>query len=98
MDDAGDGSEQPQQRRHRRDRAEGIEEAFQIVNHVAAAILQALHHDFPRFVAVGQSDGQQLAERRVLFQCNHQFVAHLVRFDPIPDFLRQVTRDDAIAL
>ena len=68
------------------------------MNHVAAAVLEPLHHDLPRLVAVGEADGQQLAQGRVLLEGHDQLVGHLIRFDPVPDFLSQVTRNDAIAL
>src|SRR6202789_4601933 len=98
MNDARDGSEQAKQRRDRRNRAQSVQEPLQLVHHVPAAVLEPLHHQRARPVAVGEADGEQLAQRRVLLQGGHQLVAELVGFYPVPHLLRQVTRYDAAAL
>ena len=58
----------PEQRRDRGDGAERVEKSLQLVHHVPAAVLQPLHHQRARLVAVRKPDGQKLAERRVLLQ------------------------------
>src|ERR1700726_3924685 len=98
MDDARHRSQEAEQRRNRRDRAQRVQKSLQFMHHVAAAVLEPLHHQRARFIAIGESDGQKLAERRILLQGRHQFVAELIGLDPVPDFLRQVARYDAAAL
>jgi hypothetical protein len=91
-------AEQTEQRRHSRDRAQTVQKSFQLVDHVAAAVLEPFHHQRARPIAIGESDRQQLAQRRILLQCHDQLVAELVRFDPVPHLLRQVSRYDPAAL
>jgi hypothetical protein len=68
------------------------------VDHVPAAVLETLDQQRARLVPVGETDGQQFAQRRVLFQGDDELIAELIRLDPVPDFLRQVARDDSAAL
>ncbi len=68
------------------------------MHHMTAAVLQPFHHQCTWFVAVGEADGEQLAQRRILFERRNQFIAELIRFDPVPNLLRQVARYDAAAL
>src|SRR5690348_12738242 len=97
-DDAGHGAEQAEQRRHAGDRAERIDEALELVHHVAAGILEALHEDLARPVAVGKTGGEQPAERGVLLEARDHLVGDLVGLDELPDLLRQLARQHALVL
>jgi len=62
-DDAGHGAEQAEQWRHAGDRAERVEKALEFVHHVPPGVLETLHQDLARPVTVGESGGQEFAER-----------------------------------
>ena len=53
--DAGDGAEQAEQRRDAGDGAERVDKTLELIDHVAAGILQALHENLTRPMAVRQS-------------------------------------------
>src|SRR5260370_39360824 len=61
-------------------------------------VLEPLDHQRTRLVPIDETDGQKLANRRMLFQRYDQLLAELVGLDPIPDLLRQITRNDPAAL
>jgi hypothetical protein len=98
VNDAGHGAEEAQERCDRGDGAQGIEKALELMHDVPAAILEPLDHERARFVAVYETDGEELPQGGVLLQGDDQFVAQLIGFDPVPDLLRQITRNDAARL
>src|SRR6266404_4007983 len=68
------------------------------MDHVPPTVLEALDHQRTRLVSIDETDGQKLAQRRILLEGDDQLLAELVRLDPIPDLLRQITRNNPAAL
>src|SRR5581483_9155967 len=63
LDDAGDGAEQSQERRHPGDRAERVEKPFELVDHVTARVFEALYEHLARAVTVLETRRQDPTER-----------------------------------
>src|SRR6266513_1008413 len=97
-DDAGHGAEQAQERRHAGDRAERVDEALELVHHVAPGVLEPLHQELAWAVPVGESGGQESAEGRVLLERRDHLVIDLVRLDQLPHALRQLLRQHPLVL
>ena len=72
----------PSSGEHAGDGAQGVEEALELVDHVAPGVLQALHQDLARTVPVGESRGEQPAERGVLLEGRDDLVVDLVGSRP----------------
>ena len=62
-----------------------------------ARILQPLHQDLARTVAVGEPGREHLAERRVLLERGDDLVVDLVGLDELPDLLRQLRRQHRLS-
>src|SRR5215472_13713045 len=97
-DDAGHRAEQPEERRDPRDRAERVEKPLQLVHHVPAGILEALHQHLARTVAVREPGREQPPEGRVLLERRDHLVIDLVGLDELPDLLRQLARQHPLVL
>src|SRR6185436_20715683 len=98
LDDAGDGAEEPEERRHRRDGPERVEEAFELVNDVTARVREPFHHRFARAMPVVEPRSEHTAERRVLFEGGDDLVVDLVRLDELPDLAGELTGQDPAVL
>ena len=82
----------------RGDRAEGVQEALELMHDMPPGVLQSLHHDRARSMAAGEALGEHASQRRILLQGGDHLVGHLPALDQLPDLLQQARRHHALLL
>ena len=88
----------PKQRRDGGDGPERAEKALELVHHVPARVLDRLLHDLAALVHVREARGKDAPERRVVGQRLDVALVEALRFDQLPDAVRELARDHPLAL